>query len=80
MENPEDEARIDAVADEMESSLGDMEKRSDKLGDQVEAARREWRAKREDSAVPGAQPTEDSDQESSAEPASEDAGEDQPSD
>ena len=78
MENPQDQARIDAVTDEMESSLDDMEKRSDKLDDQVEAARREWRAKREDSGVPGAPPPEESDEESSAESASDDAGDDKP--
>ena len=40
-----------------------MEGRSERVGEQIEETRREWEAKEEDPAVPGAQPDPDEDEE-----------------
>jgi hypothetical protein len=41
-------------ADAAERELADMERRSERLGDQIDDARDDWQAKKADSAVPGA--------------------------
>jgi hypothetical protein len=57
MEHDEQAARLERDADE-------MEERSDKLDQRIHETRRDWEAKEQDSAVPGAQP-EDPEQEES---------------
>ena len=47
---PEYEQQADAAERELE----DMEKRADRLGDDIDEARQDWEAKKEDPAVPGA--------------------------
>ena len=47
---PEYEQQADAA----ERELHDMEQRSDRLGDEIDDARQDWEAKKEDPAVPGA--------------------------
>ena len=37
-----------------ERELADMEERSDRVGEHIEAARKDWEAKKADPAVPGA--------------------------
>ena len=37
-----------------ERELAELEERSDRVGDQIEAARKEWQAKLADDSVPGA--------------------------
>ena len=37
-----------------ESDVDDMERRSDRVGEQIESARQDWEAKKADSKVPGA--------------------------
>jgi hypothetical protein len=41
-------------ADAAERNLADMERRSERLGDEIENARDDWEAKKADAAVPGA--------------------------
>jgi phage shock protein A len=41
-------------ADAAERQLEDMERRSDQLGNEIDEARQDWRAKQSDSSVPGA--------------------------
>jgi hypothetical protein len=49
-------------ADELERAAEDMEDRSERVGDHIQETRREWEAKEEDPAVPGAQTPRRSDQ------------------
>ena len=41
-------------ADRAERELADMQKQSDRLGDDIEATRDDWERKQRDSSVPGA--------------------------
>jgi hypothetical protein len=41
-------------ADAAERDVADMEERSERVGDQIEEARKDWEAKAQDPAVPGA--------------------------
>ena len=38
-----------------EKAVDDMERRSERLGDEIDEARRDWEAKKSDESVPGAQ-------------------------
>jgi hypothetical protein len=46
-------------AEELEREAEDMEDRSERVGEHIEETRREWEAKEDDPAVPGAQPDPD---------------------
>ena len=41
-------------ADAAERELADMEERSERVGEQIDEARKDWEAKVEDAGVPGA--------------------------
>jgi hypothetical protein len=49
----------DEQAERLEREAEDMEKRSERLGDQIEETRRDWEAKEDDPSVPGARPDPD---------------------
>ena len=51
-------------ADEMERDAAEMEEGSEKVGEHIDEARREWEAKEDDPSVPGAQPDPDEEEES----------------
>jgi hypothetical protein len=42
------------LTEEPERQLDDMQKRSDRLEEDIEAAREDWERKKQDSSVPGA--------------------------
>jgi hypothetical protein len=46
-------------ADRLERELDDMERQSERLGDDIEETRKDWERKKEDSSVPGAAPDRD---------------------
>jgi hypothetical protein len=50
-------------ADAAERELADMERRSERVGEDIEEARKDWQAKQADAAVPGAvgEPGDDDD-------------------
>jgi hypothetical protein len=52
VEYDEQVERLEREADKLEGESG-------RVGDDIEQTRREWEARQEDSAVPGAQPDED---------------------
>lgn len=61
MERQEDP---DQLADQLQHETGELQQRSEQLGDQISDVRDDWEAKRSDEGVPGAVPrTEDSDRE-----------------
>jgi hypothetical protein len=45
-------------AEELEREADKLEQHSEKVGERIEEARREWEAKEDDATVPGAQPDE----------------------
>jgi hypothetical protein len=47
------------LADELDRERADMEHRSDKLEDEIDEARDEWRRRQNDPGVPGAEPREE---------------------
>ncbi len=49
----------DEQAEHLQHEADKLEQESDKVGDDIEQTRREWEARQEDNAVPGAQPDED---------------------
>ena len=51
-------------ADELEQEAEQLDDHSDAVGEHIEDARREWEAKEDDPAVPGAQPDPGEDEES----------------
>jgi hypothetical protein len=54
-EEHEDHVRpVEEKAGEAERDLADLEKRSEQLGDEIDAARSDWEAKKADPSVPGA--------------------------
>ncbi|MDX6699123.1 MAG: hypothetical protein QOE65_2520 [Solirubrobacteraceae bacterium] len=55
MENEERDDAVQAATGEMESSIEDMEARSDEVGEHIDDTRSEWKAKQQDSSVPGAE-------------------------
>jgi hypothetical protein len=55
-----------------EKAVDDMERRSERLGDEIAEARRDWEAKKSDESVPGAQ-SEGGDDESDREDPPEEA-------
>jgi hypothetical protein len=44
-----------------ERELDKLDEHSDEVGEEIDAARREWEAKQEDRSIPGAQPEADED-------------------
>jgi hypothetical protein len=48
--------KLDEAIEDMQSDAGEMQERSEELGDRIEQARSDWHAKQRDPAVPGAQP------------------------
>ena len=46
-----------------ERELADMEERSERVGERIDEARKDWQAKRADGSIPGAEPPEDGDSE-----------------
>lgn len=56
----------DEQADRLEREAAEMEEHSDRVGERIDATRRDWAAKEDDPAVPGAR----------AEPGSEDEEDD----
>jgi hypothetical protein len=48
----------------MEREAGRMEEESERVGDHIDDARREWESKEQDPSVPGAQPDPDEEEES----------------
>jgi hypothetical protein len=61
MQEREPEEQVDDAAKEMESSVEEMEERSDRLGDEVDSVKSDWESKRKASNVPGAQPPPEDD-------------------
>jgi hypothetical protein len=53
------EERAEAAAEEMEDGAREMEARAEKLDEELDETRGEWRRKQQDPQVPGAQATED---------------------
>lgn len=55
--------RVDGEVEEAEARMArdvaDLEQRTERLGERVEATRRDWERKREDPHVPGAPPPEE---------------------
>jgi hypothetical protein len=52
----------DEEAEKLEKELDQLDEHSDEVGEHIDETRREWEAKEDDPAVPGAQP-EQSDEE-----------------
>jgi hypothetical protein len=50
-----------ALADDMEKEADRLEDRSKELGEGIDDVRKDWERKREDQAVPGANPPDDGD-------------------
>jgi hypothetical protein len=50
---------IDAAQERMARDVADLEQRTERLGERVEATQRDWERKREDPHVPGAPPPEE---------------------
>jgi hypothetical protein len=48
-------------AEHAEEELDKLDEHSEEIGEDIDEARREWEAKQDDPAVPGAQPAEDED-------------------
>ena len=48
----------------MERDAAEMEEQSDKVGERIEEARSDWKAKEQDPSIPGAQPDPDEEEES----------------
>ena len=48
-------------ADQAEHELADMERRRDRLGEEIETVKRDWEARKADDSVPGAEGDADSD-------------------
>ena len=46
----------DEQGERLESELKRMDEHSDEIGERIDETRREWEAKEDDPAVPGAQP------------------------
>ena len=49
----------------MERDAAEMEEQSDKVGERIEEARSDWKAKEQDPSIPGAQPDPDEEEEES---------------
>jgi hypothetical protein len=48
------EAPVEEKVDEAERELADLEQRSERLGDEIDETREDWKGKQADDAVPGA--------------------------
>lgn len=59
----------------MEHDAERMEHDSERVGDHIDEARKEWEAKEQDPSVPGAQPDPDEEQEADEETSDEEGGE-----
>jgi hypothetical protein len=64
MPDDEHEQPVKAATEEMQSEVDEMDERSARLAREVEAARKDWEAQREDDSVPGAPPPEGDDAQS----------------
>jgi hypothetical protein len=53
-------------SERLEREAGRMEEESERVGQRIDDARRDWESKEQDSAVPGAQPDPDEDEEGAA--------------
>jgi hypothetical protein len=51
-------------AEKLSRELDRLDEHSDEVGEQIDEARRDWEAKEDDPAVPGAQPDPDEEEES----------------
>ena len=58
-ERRDDGKLVDQAVEDMRSDVEEMQERSEELGDRVEKTKSDWRTKRKDDAVPGAQPLPD---------------------
>ena len=56
----------DEQGERLESELKRLDEHSDEIGERIDETRREWEAKEDDPAVPGAQPDPGEDEESVA--------------
>lgn len=74
---------IERAAEEMASDVEEMEARSAELGEDVDDLRSDWKRKRQDPSVPGAEPEDEDEDEAGGEvagdwegegPAADDAG------
>jgi len=54
MSEHDDRRDHDEKADEVERELDDLQKRSEKLGDEIESAGADWESRKADESVPGA--------------------------
>lgn len=57
---PDDEAGVHAVERVRDDEVAQMQQESDRVEADIQRTRKEWEALREDPAVPGARPREDS--------------------
>lgn len=53
-----DEAAPERAAQDLESELEEMERKAERLGDEVDETRADWRRKQSDETIPGAEPPE----------------------
>jgi len=56
------DAEVAQAQERMARDVEDLEQRTERLGEHVEEAQRDWRRKREDPQVPGAAPPEEREQ------------------
>ena len=53
----------DQRAQDLEAEADKLEQHADKVGEHIDETRRDWEAKEDDSAVPGAQPDDEDEDE-----------------
>lgn len=58
----EEEREVERAADRFGARADEMEKRSDRLGEEIETTRQDWQRKRADEQVPGANAPETNDE------------------
>jgi hypothetical protein len=59
--NDEQDDRVQAAAEAMESDIQEMERQSEEVGEHIDDAKSDWSRKRDDDAVPGAEPDDSQD-------------------
>jgi hypothetical protein len=47
--------RVQAAAEEMESDVAEMEEHSERVGEQIDETRSNWKRKQDDPSIPGAE-------------------------
>ena len=57
-----EERELEQAADRLGVHADEMQQRSDQLGEEIDTARQNWRRKRADERVPGANPPESEDE------------------